>query len=362
MTNFPRKTASSKTGSNFKGAQAVSAQRARAIDARNRVYRKAQSPFRRQKNAIVSRTIASRAATILEEHRRAFDEASLKLCGDAWKIAAAKRRAQAAITRMLSKSIPKYRRYKAAERAYLRGHTGLVNADIAAAARTALGASLGDLVLVPAGVDEFTATYELFDVDTLDVDDLFKFNESFAEPNSGIVVNNVKFVHNDAGSIAPALFTYNPFRFAYTRSSLGINYTIPETGFLTCSSVIQNLYNKITFSVSDNFGFSGAYLDIYVNLYIDIIRAGDDASFARNMLTTGLVSHGSDLSFSTSEIQDLTPFTLTFTAPDAFLKGETIQVLAGSEIFIRSDLDDMKSHVDAVLMWQLKKLLLGVNA
>ncbi|HEX9274867.1 MAG TPA: hypothetical protein VGA51_00515 [Casimicrobiaceae bacterium] len=75
--------------------------------------------------------------------------------------------------------------------------------------------------------------------------------------------------------------------------------------------------------------------------------------------STGLISHGSDLSFSESDIDDTVPFTITATTDERFNANESVLVLAGSNVLIHTVLDDMHCKVDAVLWWQLQKLCIG---
>jgi hypothetical protein len=57
-----------------------------------------------------------------------------------------------------------------------------------------------------------------------------------------------------------------------------------------------------------------------------------------------------------------TPYTLTGTTDEVFDRGETVQVLVGSNIRINSVLSHMSSFVNAKLAWQVKKLYLGVSS
>jgi hypothetical protein len=143
---------------------------------------------------------------------------------------------------------------------------------------------------------------------------------------------------------------------------VGINFRVPQTGFLSGSAVIQNLAATFVLAVTDNFGWSSATLDVDHTILVTIVRSGEAQQFEQNVYSNGLVSHGSDLSFSLSPILDSTPFTVTFRGRDAFLKGEQIQILVGQAVEVGIDLNDMDSFVSALTVWQVKNLSIGIGA
>lgn len=115
-------------------------------------------------------------------------------------------------------------------------------------------------------------------------------------------------------------------------------------------------------SVTDNLGFSSANLDAVHTIFINVIRSGESTPFERTLFTGGLIGRGNDLSFSQSPIQPATPFTLSLTPRDAFLKGEQIQVLAGAAVALQIHLDDMNGFISAVTLWEVTKLSIGVRS
>jgi hypothetical protein len=119
------------------------------------------------------------------------------------------------------------------------------------------------------------------------------YDHSFVDPELGFLVNNIRTRHNEDAWLP----TYNPVHWVFAEVSLGVGYQVPQTGYLTCLLSIQNAYNKISYSVKDNFGFSYAQLNIVHSVFIDIIRTGEKTRFHRIMVDAGLIWHGADLSF-----------------------------------------------------------------
>ena len=206
---------------------------------------------------------------------------------------------------------------------------------------------------------EFTPPFEFGDVSKSEMQPLIKVDQSFVDPETGILVHDLRFRHNDDG-----WFNWggDPFGWSEAHCRIGVNFRVPQAGFLKFNVVIQNLYNKISYSVSDNFGFSDANLHIFHSLRVEVERlsVGQTLAFQTDFITAGLVSHGRELSFSTSPIQNSTPFTLSFQTDRTFLAGEELQVAVVSEIQINSRVNDMETNVNAVLLWQLKKIIVSM--
>jgi hypothetical protein len=92
---------------------------------------------------------------------------------------------------------------------------------------------------------------------------------------------------------------FNPPLGGESRSSVGINFRVPQTGLLTCVAQIQNLFAKFQFAALDNFGFSSADLDLVHTIFVTIIRSGEVVRFERVVFADGLVARGDE-----SELHD----------------------------------------------------------
>ena len=353
---IPRKTSSAKTGSNRRNAKAQLEKERLAIEARAKPYRKARGAFVRERKVVLTREAIKAARPILEKARRKFALASLRLNGDVDAILKSRKAARRAIDRALLAAIPGYRHYEAARNTYLQTRGTLFAKESAVRPHDGIVADIGDAV-ISADVDYqvHRPPFAVHDVSTIDAVELLTLNESFADPQNGILFNNIKFSHNEDNWGG-----YNPTRVVHQSVSVGINFEVPATGFLRVGAVMRNLFNHFAYSVSDNFGFSHADLIVEHEIAIDIVRSGETTSFPQRMMRNGLISHGSDLSGSESPIQNFVPITLAIKTKDAFLKGERIQILATSRVKVSSDIDDMNGHAGVVLTWQVLNISVGV--
>ena len=263
------------------------------------------------------------------------------------------------MNRALSKHVPGYAGYRAAQKAFLADLRASRTTAVAGPLHQDLDVNLGDLLLSDdLDYQEFGAPFELFSQE-LWGDPAAEYDASFADPYSGLAVQNIRFEHHEDGWWVPA--DYNPQFWTYAVSVVGINYVVPRTGRLSCAAVLQNLYNQITSSVTDDYGFSHADTRADHAILIRLVRSGKWTVFDRNLVVAGVVSFGREFSYTQSDIQTTTPYTLSFTTSDVFLKGERIQILAGAHILYESHVDDMRVHVDSALIWQVKMLRVGMQ-
>src|SRR6185503_11635762 len=114
----------------------------------------------------------------------------------------------------------------------------------------------------------FNAPYPLFDVKTPGVGGVILADGTFADPRLGIVLNQLRFDDDEHSSI----FGFSNFLGVSSSTAVGVNYRVPRFGRIRCSAVVQNIYNYITFSLTDNFGFSDGELTFAVLLFMRILR------------------------------------------------------------------------------------------
>jgi hypothetical protein len=116
----------------------------------------------------------------------------------------------------------------------------------------------------------------------------------------------------------------------------------------------------VLYSLRDNWGFSYGILDVSVKLFIAFARGGVTLYRPATILSVHRQSDGGDLSGSMSGFDTVVPYTVSGENDEVLQAGEVVQVLAGSEAQIASEVDDMTSHVNCVVRWQLKKLAISV--
>jgi hypothetical protein len=369
MADLPRSTKHSKVGSNLKAKarKALVATDEALQERRNKPFLLAERKFLRDRRAILTKPVVKPAVGIFQENSDAYAKAFLRANGDGVAIGNAGRRARRSIDIALRERIRGYRKYETLRQRYVDQYRALIDARRATSTIGGLQIVPGDVLLpVDIAFQVFRPPFGLFDVvpprangSVVPPSSSGSADNSFAQPGSGIVVTNVQFHTEDTLRFFEE--GYNPTRHGLFHSAVGIDYQVPQTGFLFGSAVIQNLFNKFTMSVQDKFGFSSANVHMDHTIFVRIIRSGEVTPFERLVFGNGIQSFGDDFSFSTSPIQNSTPFRLNFETRDAFLKGERIQILVGASLATQTHLDDMKSFMAALTMWQVKRLSIGIR-
>ena len=362
VTRYPRTDRDARTGSSLRGQpllalhQAHQATLARATKLHERLARE----HHRQSRLLFSKADLRRASELCRQANREWREASARAGGDSLKIDALKVSARNKLERMLGRDLPNYRKWKTSRRAQLREHGKLTQTTLAAGHVAGLHVDWGDLPALEGTAQEFRPPFTSFDVETTGSSDFIVFDESFAKPAIGHLVNNIVYDQNESTSIGQGLLGILPIEHGISRVSCGVAFTTPSAGRLKIGAELQNFYNKVMFSVSDKFGFSSAEVGIGLRLFISVVRGTHVEHMTEELLSTGLVSHGSDLSYAQSDLDNSTPYTISAETATRFNANESVLVLAGSEVFIGTVLDDMHCKVNAVLWWQLRKLVIDM--
>ena len=359
MSNPLDRTKDAKVGSNLKARKRLAAADAALFERRLKPIRLAKRAYARQLGAIVTKPVVKNAAEVVRQHRDAYHQAFARANGNGEAIRKALASTRASVGRALRASVPKFAEYEALRDKHSQDRRDLIAKHVLSA-QIGLDFGQGE-ILLPDGVafQQFMAPYELFDVTP--VEPPSQENRSFANPKAGIAVTDVQFRNHHSSRIT-SLFEFNPARVGELRSSVGIKFRVPQTGMLTGSATMQNLFAKFVLSATDNLGFSSAFLHVDHTIFVTIIRPGEIQRFEQNVFSNGLVARGDDLGVTLSPILDSSPFTVSFTGRDAFLKGEQIQILVGQAVRVEIDLNDMDSFVSALTVWQVKKLSIGIRA
>lgn len=347
MSNYPRKDADAMTGSNLRGEPLLAQSRARLGKAAA-LHKRLALEHQRHFSKLFSKEDLRLIAKIANEVASEWGRASVEAEGDSARISALKIAARRKLDRRVVREFPNYTKARALRRAELREHRKLSATMLANIADAHTHIAWGDVGATLTDASEFVPPFTSFDVQS-DPDRFIVRDDSFAKPQIGHLVNNFDYDQNK-----------NTHAIAANWAACGVPFTTPKEGRLEISAVLRNFYNKVMFSVTDKFGFSGADIDISLQLFIVVVRGTKVILLPTLLRHTGLVSHGSDLSFSESDIDDTRPFTITATTVERFNANESVLVLAGSKVLIDCDLDDMHGKVDAVLWWQLQKLRIGI--
>lgn len=357
MDRYPRKDRDARTGSNLPGTFLQDHRRGVLAGAAKPFERLSRERHRLEK-ALFSRADLRRVREIGREVYREWREASLRAGGEAPRVDALKLAARKKFERVVAREFPQYRQWKTLRRAHLGAHAKLRAGEARAANRVG-NASLqwgrpGD----PGSTARvFTPPFTTFDVDTLDLGGFVVSDESFARPAIGHLVNLLVFDQDESTGIGAGLLGILPVANAGSFVSCGVAFTTPSEGRLKISADVLNLYNRLTFSVTDNFGRSSASVGIGVELFATVLRgSGAVEQVARSIHSTGIESGGSDQHRVETELDTTAPFTMVVETATRYDPNESVLVLAGTAVRVNTLLDDMHCKADAVLWWQLQRL------
>lgn len=359
MSGYPRKDRDARTGSSLRSPYLLAQRQAELIRATKPHERlaKQQQPLER---SLFSKSDLRRAAEIGRQVNREWREASIKAGGDSLRIDALKLAARKKLERALARDLPQYRQWKAMRRTHLRAHEKLTQQTQAASQFANVIVNWGTLLELESTAQVFVPPFTSFDVQTLDSGDFVVSDESFARPSIGHLINNFVYDQDESTSIGRGLLGILPIENAASLVSCGVAFTTPSEGRLKISAELQNIYNKITYSVTDKFGFSSADVRIGLGLFVLVVRGTRVEHVSQTLLTTGLKSGGSDQHRTESDLDDTAPHTISVETATRLNANESVLVLAGSEVVIGTILDDMHCKMNAVLWWQLKKLAIDM--
>lgn len=360
MPSRPRNARTSRADSHLKGHAALAAYETRASVARQKPLLQVRQQLVRDSRAFLTKPVARRIAAICRASREAFDRALLRAHGNSAVIEQARQKARRAIERTLRQDIRGYAAYRAKQRANLNAYRTLAE-QRAGAADNRVDLNLGAVVSDQLDTQAFGPPYPLVVVELAEGSDLVS-DTSTADVRAGFVINSVTFHWDEHNSVWDELtgFVIGP-DFA-TRASVGVSYTVPRGGRLTFAAVFQNLFNYVTYALTDNLGFSDGEVTVTLSLFARILRGDAVIGFDRVLFFNGLVAPGgTDFPVQVfSGLSQTTPYTLSGTTAETFEQGETIRVLVGSSVAIASQLNDMESSVRATLAWQVKNIYVGV--
>jgi len=354
MAHIPERARTAKTGSNVKAHDRMVAADNRIRERRGKALRRLRRQMARERKAFLTKRVRAAIDTIAAASRSGFNRAFIAARGDAAAIARARRTVRVAADKVLAKAIPGLTAFRKAQLANARVYEQLLVEQRVAAFDDRVHVDF-DLVASDHLDDQaFTAPYPLFDVTAHPVGGVILQEGTFADPRIGVVLNQMR-VDDDVHS---STFGFDIEPSVSSSAAVGIPYTVPRSGRITCSAVIQNIYNYVTFSLTDNFGVSDGQLNFHIRLFIRIVRGDQVIAFDRLIFENGLVAlGGTDLhAVSFDDIDMSAPYTLSATTDEVFNAGETVQLLVGSRFEVDMDLNDMRARLNGTIGWQVKTI------
>lgn len=360
-TAYPIKDTRAETGSNVP-ENALLMHRAQLTREREESLQKITSDYKRKAKSLFTAADARVASRLADEVKADFYRKSLATIGDYQSVTDLKNAARKDLDRQLGKVLPHYRELKSLSRQFGKAHEKVVKTTMA-------GPPVGEISLhwkdfpVLGALDtyDFIAPYPLFDVHTVDPNHLIVKDDSFVLPDSGTLVNNIVFDHDQHESWTTAAITDPDCHNVRSIVSCGVRFTMPRGGRLRITATLQNHYNKVMLSLRDNFGFSSASLLFDLNLFINVIRPPGVTHLPTTLYENGYIAPGgTDVDRSFVGIDNAQPYIYNVETGEFWPEGDIMWVVVGSEVNISSYLNDMHGHINAVVWWQLKKLTIEV--
>ncbi len=360
-TAYPIKDTRAETGSNVP-ENALLMHRAQLTREHEEPLQKITADYKRKAKSLFTAADARVASKLAHEVKADFYMKSLATIGDYQSVTDLKNAALKDLDRQLGKVLPNYRELKSLSRQFGKAHEKVVKTTMAGPPVGEIGLHWKDFpVLAALDTYDFIDPYPIFDVHTVDPNHLIVKDDSFVLPDSGTLVNNIVFDHDQHESWTTAAITDPDCHNVRSIVSCGVRFTMPRGGRLRITATLQNAYNKVMLSLRDNFGFSSASLLFDLNLFIDVIRPPGVTHLPTTLYGNGYIAPGgTDVDRSFVGIDNAEPYIYSVETGEFWPEGDIMWVVVGSEVNISSYLNDMHGHINAVVWWQLKKLTIEV--
>jgi len=285
----------------------------------------------------------------------------LKAGGDAERVAELRTSAHGKLQRRLAREFPAYKQVKALQKAHRRAQDKVVPPKAAAQLLPDVSINWGDVLTAePIHAAVAGPPYTTFDVQLIDFSGFVVEDQSFANPDIGHLVNNFVYDHDQSTSIVAGLFGILPIGNGISMTSCGVSFTTPSSGRLKVGALLRNFYNKIVLSVKDKWGFSSADVGVSVDFLVLVVRGTTVEVVTKTLAHASGDSGGDNVDRVLTDIDTETPYSVSVETATHLNANESVLVLAGSQVFISSVLDDMHCHMNAVLWWKLEKLYIDM--
>jgi len=352
MRHYPGQGEVMQTTSNVKDREALMAWRQRSLDDQNRAIATLCAAFNQRMAALLTADAAKTAAAVIKKYTTAWDQSLVNTLGYPQEMQQTKRRLRVAAHEALRGELPIYDAVKALQQEYSRDYRAVVAEHPHSAA--------GDLLVYPwtwtnyldkPHVLHFQPPFDVTELMPFPTDGPIENNLSATAPTIGWLLNDITWRDNNTfGEL------YDPNRLAGNDVALGINFQAPQTGFLHVAVSMRNLFNRITVSGTDNFGFSSATVMVYHWVFILVVRGSDRIMSFKSVVSNGWVTPGGDDFYSV--FPDIPEGPVWFVADfeDALHSGEQVQILGGCQTIVRGDVSDMDCTATVKLLWQLQNM------
>jgi hypothetical protein len=213
----------------------------------------------------------------------------------------------------------------------------------------------------PADVRNHLPPFRLFDVTQANEGGFIKNDESSVDIVSGELFNDLDFELNEDTAVILGVFGLLGRGIGSGLCSCGVTYRLPRAGRLYIAPEIENTYSEVTLSLQDRFGFSTGKIEVRINLVITVVGSGLNpvvVTIPKILFITQIISDGDNINSVMPELDGT--YNWNRTTAESFAENQTVSVLAGTEVHVYTELDDMRSRVGAILGWKLKRLRIGV--
>lgn len=320
---------------------------------------KALSLYQKHSRKLFTKAERRLAVPLTLAARQALQRQILQKQQDATRSARFKRQQRIRLDREFARVLPNFRIWRKLTKEYQRHFLKITRLGFARNAQIAL---LGDLDIDLVDPQEFQAPFPLYDTQPAGASPLLE-DRSIVVPENGHMQNRFEFNHDgDSGFLVDAWFQIERAFVTNQSVGCGINYTVPQTGRLQVHAALQNYVSRVFWSMTDLFGLSFGTLHVEQRLVIRIARRDRSViSLATTLTFSGVTdSPGIDASGLLSPLDNSLPYDLEGTTSETFSAGENVQIFVNSEIHIASDMNDMASHVNALVWWQLQQISVSV--
>jgi hypothetical protein len=352
MREHSRLPDAARTGSTARHRDALAAWRTRRAAELAHSLRMLDASFARRWDTLLTPSVDATVRAITDKALRAWAASLPSTAGQVEKMTQVKRNLHNEADDALRREVPGYASINALQQEYSVAFRELVDQHSRDHAELAIqGPGWVDANVDSFGLRTFEPPFEVFDLFTVDVDNHIDSDLSCVVPSVGLVVNDIGYRHeNTWGDIG----RYNPF--AFSDASVGVDFTAPRSGLLNIAVSMHNLYANVHMSGGNNWGFSSATLRADVRTIILALR--DDTrfyTFGTSIEQEWVDPGGVSFSYTFPEFSP-GPAIFVASVDEPLDAGDQVQILAGCQTWVYSEVKNMNCRVNATQWWQVDKL------